>query len=172
MASKTKSSLGAKANGRRQTGARPASRTRASRSSAPARTPARTRAARGRGVPHWVTPVAIAALIIVAAWSFYPVARVQYQEQRDKAKLEAELSALKDRNSKLRADVERLKTPEGVEEAARESLGYVKQGEDLYVVLDGTEKEATPTTQPDTAPVSQDVSTGWGRLLDMVFGVR
>lgn len=109
----------------------------------------------------------------MAAWSFYPVARMQYREEREKQRLEAELDSLKERNSKLRAEVDRLKTPEGVEEVARENLGLVKQGENLYVVVDGDEGEATTTATPDTAPTSADIKTadsGWQRVLDMLFG--
>jgi len=98
---------------------------------------------------------------------------MQYREERTKQRLEAELSSLKERNSKLRAEVDRLKTPEGVEEVARENLGLVKEGENLYVVLDGEETDATTTAAPDTAPTTADIavqSPGWQRVLDMIFG--
>lgn len=120
----------------------------------------------------WFAPLAIVALIVVAAWSFYPVARIQYQEQREKARLESELANLQERNERLRAEVDRLKTPEGVEQVARESLGLVKEGENVYVVLDGDEAEATPTTRPQSA-VSYDEQAGaWQRALDVLFGVE
>jgi len=118
--------------------------------------------------------VSIAVLVIIAAWSFYPVARMQYREEREKQRLEAELSSLKERNSKLRAEVDRLKTPEGVEEVARENLGLVKEGENLYVVLDGEQTDATTTAAPDTAPTTAEIAgvqaPSWQRVLDMVFG--
>ena len=70
----------------------------------------------------------------MAVWQFYPVLRMQYQEQRRVARLQRQLQTMRARNERLRADVERLKTPEGVEEIARESLGYVRPGENAYVV--------------------------------------
>lgn len=171
MASRTTSRQGATASKRgRTTSAASASRPRA-RTASSARRPAR---AGGSGVRlGWVAPVAIAALIVVAAWSFYPVARMQYREEREKQRLEQELSSLKERNSKLRAEVDRLKTPEGVEEVARENLGLVKEGENLYVVVDEQSMAATTTAAPDTAPKAQaaaDEGNGWQQALDLVFG--
>jgi hypothetical protein len=75
-------------------------------------------------------------------------AQIQYQETREQARLEAELASLQERNESLSAQVERLKTPEGVEEVARESLGMVKPGENLYVVID------LPTRPRRLRPVS------------------
>lgn len=98
---------------------------------------------------------------------------MQYCEQREKQRLEVELTSLKDRNSKLRAEVDRLKTPEGVEEVARENLGLVKEGENLYVVLDEQQPESTTTAAPDTASTSADIagnSSSWQTALDMIFG--
>ena len=118
----------------------------------------------------WIFPLVFAILVVFAAWSFYPVARMQYGEQRHKARLEAELESLKERNSNLRSEVDRLKTPEGVEEVARESLGLVKAGENVYVVLDGDEAESTPTLTPDTASAVQPQESGWFKVLDAVFG--
>lgn len=118
----------------------------------------------------WIAPLTFAALVVFAAWSFYPVARVQYGEQRQKARLEAELASLKERNGNLRAEVDRLKTPEGVEEVARESLGLVKEGENVYVVIDGDEAESTPTLTPDTASAAPQDESVWLAVLDAIFG--
>jgi len=107
-----------------------------------------------------------ALILVVAAWSLYPAARVQYQEERNKARLEAELDGLKERNAELRAQVDRLKTPEGVEEIARQDLGLVKEGENLYVVMDS---EAESVTVPVDSEPRSDNST-WMRVLDAVFG--
>lgn len=164
-------SKGASGGSRSRASTRPRAGTK-SRASSPSR-PASSRSGQRR-TPRapWVVPIAIVALIIVAAWSFYPVARVQYREQREKARLESELASLQTRNEKLRDEVDRLKTPEGVEQVARESLGLVKDGESVYVVLDGDEQEATPTTEPQSAVSSEDTATGWQRFLDMVFGIE
>lgn len=117
-------------------------------------------------------PLGIVIALVVSAWSFYPVARLQYAEEREQARLEAELEGLKDRNAELREQVDRLKTPEGVEEVARESLGMVKEGENLVVVVDGTESQAAPVTEPDTSAIPEPEPSTWQRVLDSLFGIE
>ena len=124
----------------------------------------------------WALPTATLVLLGVFAWSYYPVARVQYRETREKARLEAELTALQARNTRLRAEVARLRTPEGVEEYARSELGLVKRGERVAMVVDGNEAAkasaalAVPEIDGDEAlegPVGP-----WTAFLDIVFGVQ
>ncbi|MDZ4655736.1 MAG: septum formation initiator family protein [Coriobacteriia bacterium] len=112
-------------------------------------------------------------IFIAATWTLYPVLRLQYQQQREVASLETELAGLKARNTELSAQVDRLKTPEGVEEVARQSLGLVKDGEHAYVV--------TGKKNPDLDPEAVDARTRsseeervplWMKVLDAVFGVR
>lgn len=94
----------------------------------------------------------------------YPVLRLQYQQQRELQTLQEELEGLKDRNADLRQQIDELKTPEGVERVARESLGLVKPGEHAYVVTGGMSVEATDTAEPgDGRSLGQ-------RLLDAIFG--
>lgn len=116
----------------------------------------------------WV-PVIIVGLIVVLGWSLYPALRLQYQTSRRAAGLQQQYEALRQRNQTLSAEVADLKTPKGVEKAARERLGYTKRGENVYVVI------------PDGAAASSDAvaassSAGSERpliqaLLDAVFGV-
>lgn len=123
-------------------------------------------------MPSWVIPASVAAALVLGAWQFYPVLRLQYQEQRRVAKLERQLHSMRKRNERLRADVERLKTPEGVEALARESLGYVRPGENAYVVTEmGGSAEGTI---PDV-PEDDSRLTGrpvWVAALDLLFGVK
>ncbi|MDP2234750.1 MAG: septum formation initiator family protein [Actinomycetota bacterium] len=120
-------------------------------------------------------PLAVVAICVILAWQFYPVMRVQYREAREKSRLEAQLSALKARNTKLRAQVDRLKTPEGVEEIARESLGLVKQGEHAVVIVDASREPTDPVTKaPEPAVETTDAPGPAGPftpLLDAIFGV-
>jgi cell division protein FtsL len=110
--------------------------------------------------------MAIAAAVVLAAWTIYPVLRIQYQQQRELQSLSAELSGLKERNADLREQVDALKTPEGVERVARESLGLVKPGEQAYVVTGSVSAESSTTIAGDAEmqrPLLQ-------RMLDAVFG--
>ncbi len=117
-----------------------------------------------------LTPLSLSTILLVvfvfSVWSLYPVAKMQYQEERNKARLEAELEALKENNARLRAEVDRLKTPEGVEEVAREELGLVKEGENLYVVMDSQPESVTVPSDPE--PHLDE--NAWLRVLDVVFG--
>lgn len=109
-------------------------------------------------------------------WSFYPVARVHYVEEREHARLHAELTSLEQRNARLSKEVARLKTPEGVEDEARETLGLVKQGEQPVVVLDSSaDKNASTASKVPTVDVEEPVSAPkgpWTPVLDLIFGVH
>jgi hypothetical protein len=104
----------------------------------------------------------------------YPVMRMHYVEQRNLSSLKAEYASVRSRNDALRKQVQRLKTPAGIEEVARESLGLVRQGESAYVVIEeGTRPPATSTASTSLtlpalgAHVQSDPLTV---LLDGVFG--
>ncbi len=142
-----------------------------SRASSRASSKSRPTASRSGSHRAYVIPLSIVALLVLSAWAFYPVARLQYVEERQVSRLETELKGLQDRNTELRSQVDRLKTPEGVEEVARENLGMVKEGENLVVVLDGDESIRPPVTEPDTAHIPAEESSMWQRALDAVFGL-
>ncbi len=184
MASRNSTRQGASANARRTasrlrrgsatpTRTKPPRRTASTRTRTPKRGTATKRskatpAARSSRPAAWRTSLIVLGALLLVAWAFYPALRIQYQESRERARLEVELESLKERNETLSAQVERLKTPEGVEEIARENLGMVKQGENLYVVLD-------PETTSSAGPVAdggEGSGTIWVELLDLVFGAR
>lgn len=108
----------------------------------------------------------LVAALVLSAWFIYPVLRLQYQHQREVRSLETELQDLKSRNNDLREQVDELKTPEGVEQAARESLGLVKPGEQAYVVTGVGETTATVTAHATVQ------LPWWQRALDMLFGLH
>jgi cell division protein FtsB len=94
---------------------------------------------------------ALVAMVIVAALigSLFVLPVKSWLQQRDDlARKQNELAVLSNANAQLAADVNRLNTPEGVTEAARQEVGYVGVGERRISVL------ATPN-----APVT--LPTGW-----------
>ncbi len=109
----------------------------------------------------------IVATLVLAGWTIYPVLRLQYQHEREVQTLQAELTGLKTRNAGLRQQVEELKTPEGVEAIARETLGLVKPGEQAYVVTGGAASE----TSGSVLPVEMDARPLWQKALDALFGL-
>ncbi len=79
----------------------------------------------GAGV---ITAAFIAALFVlpVQAW---------LRQQDDLDRKDAQLAALQGANAELANEVNQLQTPEGIEQAAREEIGYVQTGESRYTVL-------------------------------------
>ena len=90
---------------------------------------------KGRGKRTLITVAAavITAALIVALFVL-PV-KAYMRQRTDIARKQRELAALDQANAELTAQVNRLNTPEGVEEAAREEIGYVRRGEIRLTVL-------------------------------------
>lgn len=85
------------------------------------------------------------------------------QQQDDIDAKQRELVALEQANAKLADEVERLKTPEGIEEAAREEIGYVQRGERRLTVLPEPDAPLTlPTGWPYDAIAQVIVTTSQG----------
>jgi len=144
------------------------------RSTSTKKAPSRARAATKKSAARrpagpWV-PVLVVALVAVLGWSLYPALRLQYQASRRMAGLEQQYNSLRERNAALRSQVAELKTPKGVEKAARDNLGYAKTGERVYVVMPTSTANAAPAQaaavagEPDRSVVQV--------LLDALFGVE
>jgi hypothetical protein len=177
MASKRMSQPGASANARQAVrtksgpaaSSRPRTRTAAKSADASARPSARA------VYRWWLAPAVIVGVLVLFVITYYPVARVQYSEVRQRSRLQTELTAIQQRNKRLSTQVARLKTPEGVEEEARTQLGMVKAGESVGVVLDGDEATATtPAGAPriDSDRITQAPAGPWTAFWDAVFGVK
>jgi cell division protein FtsB len=93
-----------------------------------------------------VVAIAIAAAL-AAALFVLPVQTYFGQNERIEQRAD-QLAQLEQVNDDLRAEVERLRTDDGVREAAREELGMVEQGERRQSILD----------LPD---VPTDLPVGW-----------
>lgn len=158
---------GGRASSSARTGAS-ASRTRTTPKRTPAKTASRpaSRAPRRPAGP-WV-PIGVVAALVLLAWALYPALRLQYQTSRRVAGLEQQYAALRARNRTLKAEVAELKTPAGVAKAAREGLGFAKQGENVYVVM-----PAGGATAPSEAAVTGSADRSAAQVvLDAVFGVK
>ena len=117
----------------------------------------------------------VISLSAVFVATYYPVAKVQYRETRERARLRAELEGIRARNERLATEVARLKTPEGVEDYARVQLGLVKAGEHVGVVVDDSGASAATITVPSALQLDSEEAVvppvgPWTAFLDSVFG--
>jgi cell division protein FtsB len=137
-------------------------------SKAAPRKPSQPRRADLRPAGPWV-PVVIVALVVVLGWSLYPALKLEYQASRRAASKQQEYESLRARQATLRAEVAALRTPEGVERAAREKLGYTKKGENAYVVIpDGSAAASAATTASMAGGAATSIVQD---MLDAIFGV-
>jgi len=120
--------------------------------------------------------VVVLVALGLTLWGFYPVARVQYREERDYAQLRAEYASIQERNVRLGKQVATLQTASGIEDRARESLGLVKRGEHSIVVVDksqpATGSAASKVPNVDIEEPVKAPRGPWTPVLDFVFGVR
>lgn len=82
--------------------------------------------------------IAIGAAVITAAFIaalFVLPVQAWLRQQDDLDRKEDQLAALEDANAELANEVNQLQTAEGIEQAAREEIGYVQNGEIRYTVL-------------------------------------
>lgn len=101
------------------------------------------------------------ALSLIASLAGFPLQT--YFDQGDEIeRLGDQLARLEEVNAELAAEVERLRTDEGVREAARDQLGYVGDGERRETII------------PTSAPLT-DLPAGWpygpvGRIIELRLG--
>jgi cell division protein FtsB len=82
--------------------------------------------------------IAIGAAVITAAFIaalFVLPVQAWLRQQDDLERKDSQLAALQAANAQLANEVNQLQTPEGIEQAAREEIGYVQAGEIRYTVL-------------------------------------
>lgn len=167
MATRPASQQGAKARSARKSAGRTDAAPRSRAPRVPGATGApRAKASRGRGraATAPVLPVLLVAAVALTAWALLPTVRMGATERAQRAALQRELDGLQKRNDALRRQVDRLKTPEGVEQVARTSLGMVRPGERAYVV-------AGTTASREASPAPKDAQAGWSGALARLLGL-
>ncbi len=82
----------------------------------------------------WVLFVILLLLVLVskATWGLYAKER---ESQKNLDKVAAELSELRLREARLRTDIDRLQTTEGIETEIREQFQVAKPGERMVVLV-------------------------------------
>lgn len=76
------------------------------------------------------------ALVALAASGVWGVYKKERESRALRMEAEAQLADLAGRKAQLEADIAKLKTPRGMEEALREQYRLAKSGEGLIVIVD------------------------------------
>jgi len=123
-----------------------------------------------------IGPLAVLVVIMALATNVLPLRQIVSQRQ-DIAAAEQALAELTASNDALEAHVEALQTPTEVERIAREDLGYVRPGEEAFVVIDPTPDDApTATAEPAAEALAGADDLGgdsggwWSQVWDYVTG--
>ncbi len=85
-----------------------------------------------------LTPLVLAllGLLIIAGFLYGRSFLTIIALQRELARIEGEIAALELRNEQLQLELERLTSPEHLEEVARRQLGLVKPGETIFYIAE------------------------------------
>ncbi|MEX1125729.1 MAG: septum formation initiator family protein [Acidimicrobiia bacterium] len=116
--------------------------------------------------------VALVTLLFILMGAAFLTQVVPYRQILDsRRQVEAardQLASLEAENEVLSADADALKTPEEVERLARDKLGYVREGEVAYVVLDPPGAQAS---QPVASKLPELPEQTWvDRVWDFLTG--
>lgn len=107
----------------------------------------------------WVAVATVLVLLLGVAFLTQVVPYRQIIEANsDVTEARAHLVALQAENATLESDVGALATDGEIERLAREKLGYVRPGEDAYVVLDPPE---VAQTAPEPEPEAEAEPRTW-----------
>ncbi len=107
------------------------------------------RLVRGRGKRGIIALIAAVITAALMAALFVLPVKAWLRQQDDIDRKQSEIAALDQANADLDNEVNRLDTPAGIEEAAREEIGYVRRGEIRITMLDSPE---APMTLPSGWP--------------------
>lgn len=122
--------------------------------------------------------LAVAACLLITCVFLYPTAQTYYQAVRENDRLQAEYSALQERNQQLEDNVNSLQNTDGIEQRAHDQLGWVKKGETSVTVNGLGEVSEQSSSNSSSLVASVDSSeiempqTWYSPVLDLVFGVK
>lgn len=115
-------------------------------------------------------PIVVIVLCVIVVAIVTPPVRNYYKAWRDAGVLRVEYDALQEQRKELNAEIERLKSPEGEEEEAR-NRGYVYPDEEAFVVTDVEERAVADPALVDEAIEEYERDLPWYvKTLDVVLG--
>lgn len=108
--------------------------------------------------------IALGVVLLLLTISYASSLRVYFDQQRQAAALDAEITQRREHIDDLNTEIERWKDPNYVKAQARERLGWVVPGETGYRVVGPDGKPVVPGTEvaAETGPAEQN--TWWQKL--------
>lgn len=91
--------------------------------------------------------VALLALALVVARATWGVYAKERDSAASRARAEAELAKLNERAAALGAELERLRTDEGLEREIRDTYSVAKPGEKVVIIVDQQSSTTSTTTE-------------------------
>lgn len=113
----------------------------------------------------WRLLLLIAAILLPSLlWAVSPL-RDRLEQQKQMAEYEQKLKAMNAANAQVKKEIEGLKNDEYIELKARQDLGLVKPGEELYIV---NGLETTQSAQKNKAKKAKPALSPWKRALSFL----
>lgn len=140
----------------------------------------RTAAAPKKRHTKLAVTLTVVACLVFSCVFLYPTAQTYYQALREQDQLEAEYAALVERNEALESELDLLSTDSGVEQVAREELGWVMEGEVSGTVVGLDDDESDDEEDEEESTILVNISSGsvempetwYSPVLDVIFGVE
>lgn len=133
------------------------------------RTATRPRAEEAVRTPVGQRRILLAVGLLIAGFLVFFPARQVIDQRTQIGRLESRLTALQTENERLATEAERLQDPEELELLARERLGMVRPGEQVYLFVPGTEPSPSPAAE-EADPGPGIIGRWWAGLVRLVRG--
>ena len=108
----------------------------------------------------WHSPLILMALFFILVLFLFNMINLVQKERETSKKKElvlAQIETLRNREASLSSNIDKLKTPEGIEETIRDKYQVVKEGEKMVVIVDPETKNES--IQPEV--VTDHSFWGW-----------
>lgn len=123
--------------------------------------------------PRLTIAFACVVCVVLTCVFLYPSAKQCYVTMRECDRLQAEYEAIENRNAAIQEEIDALATDEGLEDRAREELGWSKTGEHAVTVYGLGDAEGETAFSANIVAGSVEAPETWySRWLDPLFGVE
>lgn len=125
-----------------------------------------------RRSPKFIAGMATIVCMVLTCWFLYTPTQQLYHSVREHDRLQAEYTAIEQRNDSLQSEVDALQTDAGIEDRAHQQFGWVPEGYQTANVRglslqDGDESRFKANIVPGSIEAPE---TWYSPLLDALFG--